>query len=659
MGLINLKTDLKSLKFGVKSSSDRQGSGNSNQPYIKDPIGGNALPQSKDFLLRGGLNAPLDAATDVARLTKMFFDFKSPSGILFIAKQNLLSRIAVNTQASGKGVNEGVYTPLTTLAQAGVGFAGGHLSKQGLIPGLGVKTYGPKSLQNPQGTSVILDVIGKPDGKGNRLVNLYNAKFPNKENNFKVKNGEIIRDYQGGPGSTLGIGRTNINFATDNKGAALHTGKIHTPKSLQSEYLNKEIEGYGSSASSIDKKLWWGKKGFGLTTKWFNYNDYTAADLVINPNLTWGGGRTFEPNFITSVYQSGSFKNSTRANDNNTLTWNQTQIEAIEGKNQTSGLYTDPIIKDFKEPLLTKLTQDNLGKPYSTIMGISPDYTGPSIDPTNPLFSNKGASKNIEVRVNMGNPGKLGNVYNYTKGKRDRDGRSMGPVDKITAMPIYESSKVTGNIIKNDLVKFRIGALGASESETQWIHFRAFIDGFSDSYSADWGATNYMGRGESFYKYNNFSRAINLSFTVAAQSREELIPIYKKLNLLASNLAPTYSSAGYMGGSLITLTLGGWCYELPGFISSLTLDIPQESPWEIAVPATSDDADDENKIYSAKGVKELPHIVKVSGFSFTPIHTFRPAKQDNKFKGGKITKYGKERYIALTNGYNTNYNIIP
>ena len=50
------------------------------------------------------------------------------------------------------------------------------------------------------------------------------------------------------------------------------------------------------------------------------------------------------------------------------------------------------------------------------------------------------------------------------------------------------------------------------------------------------------------------------------------------LCFLASNLAPSYSSNGYMAGSLVELTMGGWCYELPGFITSLTLDIPQESP---------------------------------------------------------------------------------
>ena len=60
--------------------------------------------------------------------------------------------------------------------------------------------------------------------------------------------------------------------------------------------------------------------------------------------------------------------------------------------------------------------------------------------------------------------------------------------------------------------------------------------------------------------------------------------MYKKLNFLASNLAPSYSDAGYMAGSLVELTMGGWCYELPGFISAMTLDVPQESPWEIGIP---------------------------------------------------------------------------
>ena len=57
-------------------------------------------------------------------------------------------------------------------------------------------------------------------------------------------------------------------------------------------------------------------------------------------------------------------------------------------------------------------------------------------------------------------------------------------------------------------------------------------------------------------------------------------------------------------------------------------------------------------------------IIKVTGFTFTPIHNFRPELQNNEYKGagGFISKYGEQRYIALDNKYNNNYddfNYIP
>ena len=42
-----------------------------------------------------------------------------------------------------------------------------------------------------------------------------------------------------------------------------------------------------------------------------------------------------------------------------------------------------------------------------------------------------------------------------------------------------------------------------------------------------------------------FNRSISLSWTVAAQSKEELIPMYQKLNYLASTCAPDYSEYGH------------------------------------------------------------------------------------------------------------------
>ena len=167
MPLITSTTALNKLKWG----GDRFNAGitdGSNQPYIKRDIpgvnvndpnptlfndGGN-LPAKTghDFLLRDGFMAPVEAARDVSRLTQMLFDTRTPNGFEFIAKQNLLSRTAVKTEASygigyggtevpdfisgtgGGAVNSGIYLPTSTLAQAAVGFTGTHLNLLGLDP---------------------------------------------------------------------------------------------------------------------------------------------------------------------------------------------------------------------------------------------------------------------------------------------------------------------------------------------------------------------------------------------------------------------------------------------------------------------------------------------------------------------------------------------
>ena len=49
-------------------------------------------------------------------------------------------------------------------------------------------------------------------------------------------------------------------------------------------------------------------------------------------------------------------------------------------------------------------------------------------------------------------------------------------------MPLYKSSGVIQNEIKNDLVKFRIGVIDSnSPNQKTYIHFRAFIDSLINS----------------------------------------------------------------------------------------------------------------------------------------------------------------------------------
>ena len=230
------KPAMKSLKFDSDSS---------NQPYIQKDIN-NQDPKSSayylDYIIRGGILAPLSAADDVVRLTKYFTDIKNPSGIAFIAKQNLLSRTGTKTEASYGFFNEDIYTPLSTLAQAGVGFIGIHVNKQGLDFTTGPVTY-QKAIQQNQfsGTTFLPE--------NNRLLALTYAITNNKGisnfafiKNYNLNAQDTLISYGGGSNSVLGVGKTNIRFATDNSGNAL--------KSL----LNPSSDVFTTSASNF--KTW-------------------------------------------------------------------------------------------------------------------------------------------------------------------------------------------------------------------------------------------------------------------------------------------------------------------------------------------------------------------------------------------------------------------
>ena len=685
MPLINLQTNLKNLKYG----KDTPGGGYSGQPYIQDKIPVGFEPKSQDFLLRNGYLAPRDSIVDIARLTKMFFDLKSFNGVGFISKQLVLSNSAARTQTSGI-FNEGIYTPLNTLAQAGVIAFGGHLNKQGINP---FDQTGAYAVGDGLYNSVV-----KPTQplEENRLARLYQSIQEDRSSDlqgFTLNDGVNVLSYKGGPGAPLGVGNTNIRYSSTRTGKASginfdtyqvglggsSTQRTNLPNyilNLSSSFagfgLTIPLSSQGISPFVLNNKLitdvipsgsilTYQAQGFPLNDKpEFNKLNYQSI-------LSSGSSATYEKLTKTkidnNIEQANSFNVYTQGNtfpevsplvyENNTFTYSQEDLINTT-INKDGKLTGSPKIQDFRQVLRAKL--GNFKNPDS---GITSAKSGAT--PNSPNYE----LKNLDNRVNLGNPGQRANksYISYSSGVLGPDGKSVYAgaggrgLDKINALPIYLSENVAPNSSTypvNDLVKFRIAAIdGSNPNFKTFMHFRAFINNFNDSYSADWGSVQYLGRGEKFYNYNGFDRKIALSFTVAAQSKEELIPMYKKLNYLASNLAPDYSPAGYMRGPLVQLTMGGYLYEQVGFITGLTYDVPQDSTWEIGI---NDQGGDDST------VKELPHRINVNSFSFTPIHSFRPAKQGNTFtnnKGGFVSGYGNERFIALSNGSNTNYSTNP
>jgi hypothetical protein len=134
-----------------------------------------------------------------------------------------------------------------------------------------------------------------------------------------------------------------------------------------------------------------------------------------------------------------------------------------------------------------------------------------------------------------------------------------------------------------DFIKFRIEAVNTDKpTESDTMVFRAFLDSMDDSYNAKWNEYNYNGRAEPFFTYGSFNRGISFSFKVAAFSRDDMRPMYRKLNYLVSQTAGDYKNTR-LRGNFCRLTIGDYHSRLPGFFTNISLKWNKDYPWEIAL----------------------------------------------------------------------------
>lgn len=237
--------------------------------------------------------------------------------------------------------------------------------------------------------------------------------------------------------------------------------------------------------------------------------------------------------------------------------------------------------------------------------------------------------------------------------------------DRMAMKPLYNSATVYEKDENSDFIKFRISVVNNDNpKERTWITFRAFIDSFSDSFSAQWSGVKYVGRGEQFQTYGGFGREISMGFTVAVQSRQEQKPLYEKLNYLASLCAPDYSDEGFMRGNLVYLTVGDYLTDVPGVLKGISIGGFEQSSWEIAKKLNGTPLGEDGDLFGDAEIAQLPHVLKVSGFSFTPIHNFVPQKGSkfigyDKMNSQTTTIDPKDRKIEDTYSWNMGWEISP
>ena len=226
---------------------------------------------------------------------------------------------------------------------------------------------------------------------------------------------------------------------------------------------------------------------------------------------------------------------------------------------------------------------------------------------------------NKETRVGLGNQGKKKNLTNYSI-------TDPASIDKLNYLDVKtvsngENGRIDSNVhtpdereSSRDFIKFNFQII--TPEDTTFLYFRAFLTQFSDGYQGSWDTSKYLGRAENFYTYQGFDRSISIGFNIAAATRKEMKPLYRKMAALASVTAPTYGADGkFMRGTIVKVTVGDYIYELPGIIESVDYTWNTDYNWEIAFQNQEGNVDDD--------MQELPQIMDCS-LKFKPIHNFVP-----------------------------------
>ena len=230
-----------------------------------------------------------------------------------------------------------------------------------------------------------------------------------------------------------------------------------------------------------------------------------------------------------------------------------------------------------------------------------------------------GTAVRKEGRLNHGDPGLNTKRTYYESGDKE-----------VTADKINRLNPLQGDAINlaredgslNDIIKFRFTVV--TPDREVMLPFRAYLDSFSDSYNSSWNSFKYLGRAEDFHTYQGMDRSINLGFKIAAQTRDEMKPLYRKMVFLASSVAPTYSN-NLMRGTFVKMTVGSYINEMPGYINNLTYSWNTDYPWEIALNKKTDGnvVQKTNSEQPDIDQQELPMVLDCS-LTFTPIHKFAP-----------------------------------
>ena len=636
--LIDIYNNPQSFEFqskNLKYDKDIRGGGYSGQPFIKriapDDIDNlNTLTSealSLDYPIRGGSYEELAAREDFARIDRFLLSY--PRGTAFLDKQKglNLSNPRIPMAKSGGVFANQAYSDgrnlMTQVADAGTGIRNPQAGEDVFVLERYFNKYEYISATTPTNENRLILLkdlkLGKPPQTTDDSINQLGAIFSSLSNEISslvsstpsitptlsstqlntanqlgintVTNGELF-NYVGGPGSLYGIvDKTVILRATNSRNAFIDTSKAK-------KYIGND--GIEDDRTSIINNL---------------YGEEVQGRPLVDLALTNHLG-------VSKKYNLTAQQIGINANNESETAAQQLGdgfIRAEDASNQPANSTIFKYTMGYDTLRSVPSGSKNGYKLY-------PDFRKSVMDPKSVASSNYATgSVNKIVRVGIGDPGSRPESDRIDINKAYVVGQDL--VNMLDVTKNESNASFGGN--KRDLVKFAFETIqNTTEQSVRTTHFRAFLTGYSDSHSAEWSAKRYSGRGENFYTYQGFDRTVSFNFRIAAQSKQEMRPLYRKLNYLLSTLAPDYSSAGAMRGNITRLTLGELFNKQPGVLTSLNLTVDDNYPWEIAF----EEGGTGGLVNESDIMIELPQIIDAA-VTFKPILTDLPQTGFNTVAG--------------------------
>jgi len=542
----------KSLKYG----SDTPGGGDSGQPYITDPEGRVTVRAGDDGFVRGGaLGAAKSAAKDTLRIQKFLED--KPKGTLFIARQVglQLSNPRLEVKKGAQGIIEGIFDadlgPITggllqptrlynlginTLAQVPANIIGTHFNRHGLLP---VQTDGSKYL------SVVKFNNNSDNSKYNRLVLLRNKLNVANDQTPRLRDGRFIQaigsilgftvgqnnidSYIGGPGSTYGLGFTDIpryDFTNRNnskiKQPSFEKGKINYFDTLKisKQYVYDDF--YANNPTLRDR----------------------IAAIRNNINIDQPTSKPTQVDQAVIKYDNNNPAGSNGTSDSPTLRDYKNLIKQIDSTN-TKYINTLPTGSTPKSLDASFIDRQD----FTDVVNKTYRYYGG--------YNENGSKKYVDTKTKDETQG-----IDYT----NRNQFSRKDADILTV--VFRAIPPFGTI-----------ATDINDAQYRYA-FSAYMKGFKDNFTGTWNETNYAGRSESFYIYNKFKRDVSFNLDIPCFNRQQLFEKHRALGQLAATTAGAYNEKGILGGVLLKVNIGNYLKGEFAILNSLSYDIPDDASWD-------------------------------------------------------------------------------